>query len=172
MAATEASTRRRFLCDAMLGSLSRWLRFFGLDCEFAGVEASDDEVAARAESEGRWLLTADRELASRGPRTVLVRSISLDDQLVEVLSRLAPDVRPDLGRSRCGECNGELIDVERDEVAAVVPPYVLRTATRFKRCDRCGRVFWPGTHSGRILARMRRVVDRIETDGPRHPTPV
>ncbi len=155
-------TQPRFLCDAMLGSLCRWLRFFGLDSEYAGVEAADAEVGARAEAEGRWLLTADRELAGRGPRTMLVRSLNLEDQLVEVLGRLRLGVRPDLELSRCSHCNGPLVEQERDLVAEDVPPYVLENAERFKRCGRCRRIFWPGTHSEKILARMERVVDRLE----------
>jgi len=151
----------RFLCDAMLGSLCRWLRFFGVDCEYAGVEASDAEVGGRAEAEERWLLTADRELAGRGPRTMLVRSVELEDQLVEVLGRLRLDVRADLDLSRCSYCNGLLAEEEREQVADDVPPYVLETAERFKRCGRCHRVFWPGTHGKKILARMERVVDRV-----------
>ncbi|MCK5378527.1 MAG: Mut7-C RNAse domain-containing protein [Acidobacteria bacterium] len=151
----------RLLCDAMLGSLCRWLRFFGLDCEFAGVEADDAEVGARAEAEGRWLLTADRELAGRGPRTMLVRSLDLEDQLVEVLSRLRLEVRSDLEHSRCSHCNGLLVEQGRDDVADDVPPYVLKTAERFKRCGSCSRIFWPGTHGESILARMQRVVARL-----------
>ena len=146
----------------MLGSLCRWFRFFGLDCEYAGVEADDDEVGARAEAEGRWLLTADRELAGRGPRTMLVRSIELEDQLVEVLSRLRLEVRPDLDQSRCSHCNGLLIEQGRTEVCDDIPPFVLKTAERFRRCGRCRRVFWSGTHTKKILARMERVVDRVK----------
>jgi uncharacterized protein with PIN domain len=159
---SEFLTQPRFLCDAMLGSLCRWLRFFGFDSEYAGVEADDSVIGSRAEVEGRWLLTADRELASRGPRTLLVRSIDLEDQLVEVLGRLRLDPRPDLDGSRCSFCNGELSEQTRDQVADDVPPYVLRTAERFKRCERCRRVFWPGTHGETILARMERVVGRLE----------
>ena len=158
----ECQSHPRFLCDAMLGSLCRWLRFFGLDCEYAGVEAADAEVGARAEAEERWLLTADRELAGRGPRTMLVRSVELEDQLVEVLGRLRLEVRADLKGSRCSECNGSLEEQGREQVVDDVPPYVLKTAERFKRCRRCHRVFWPGTHGKKILARMERIVSRLE----------
>lgn len=152
----------RLLCDAMLGSLCRWLRFFGFDTEYAGVEVSDDEVGARAEAEERWLLTADRELASKGPRSMLVRSLDLEDQLVEVMSRLRLEVRVGLDLSRCSDCNGLLVDQTRAEVENDIPPYVLKTAERFKRCERCHQVFWPGTHGTKILARMQRVVERLE----------
>lgn len=151
----------RFVCDAMLGTLARWLRLFGYDTLFLGAE--DDRILARlAAAEERWLLTRDRELAAAGPRTLLVRSEGLEDQLREVFVRLDQAPEATLEHARCAECNGELEPAGPDEVAADVPPYVARTAERFRRCRGCGRVYWPGSHSGRIVARMRRVVDSEE----------
>lgn len=154
-----------FLCDAMLGSLARWLRFFGYDADFCGPEVDDAEVARRARMAGRWLVTMDRELAATGPRSLLVRSGDLESQLVEVFSRLG--LRPGgmLDGSRCGECNGELEPVSRDEVRGEVPPYVARTADRFRRCTGCGRHYWPGTHTDRIVTTMRAVIDRLGEEG-------
>ncbi|MFV2073757.1 MAG: Mut7-C RNAse domain-containing protein [Thermoanaerobaculales bacterium] len=148
----------RFLCDAMLGSLARWLRLFGYDALYPAPGVEDRELARRAREEGRWLLTKDRELASAGPRTMLIRAEDLEKQLGEVFGRL--DLRPaaNLDHARCGDCNGCLHAVSRDEVAEVAPPYVLKTAPRFHRCDGCGRVYWPGSHSQWMLARMERVV--------------
>ncbi len=145
----------------MLGSLARWLRFFGFDTTYLEPGVPDPVLADTASSEDRWLLTRDRELSTVGPRTLLVRSERLDDQLVEVLSRLALRPAAHLGQSRCGECNGVLQDVEREEVAGVLPPFVLATAPRFRRCIGCGRVYWPGTHGARILARMQTIVERL-----------
>ena len=33
-----------------------------------------------------------------------------------------------------------------EQAAPLVPPYVARTQTDFRRCTRCRRVYWPGTH--------------------------
>ena len=153
--------RPRFLCDAMLGSLARWLRFFGFDTVFLEPGVEDRQIAEQARAEERWLLTRDRELAAVGPRTMLVRSDGLEDQLVEVFGRL--DLRPDatLENARCSECNGELIDVLSEEVTDVVPPHVLATSPRFRRCTGCRRVYWPGSHGDRILERMATVVQRL-----------
>ena len=145
----------------MLGSLARWLRFFGYDAEFGDPSLADHHLADRARTEGRWLLTRDRGLASFGPRTVLIRSDELDGQLVELCQRLGLRPEPDLERARCGECNGELKPVGADQVAKLVPPYVFRTAARFKRCDGCGRVYWPGSHSERIVEKMQDVIDAL-----------
>ena len=150
-----------FLCDAMLGSLARWLRFFGFDSVFLEPGPEDRVLAEQARVEGRWLLTRDRELASAGPRTMLVGADDLEDQLIEVFGRL--ELRPDatLENARCSECNGDLVDVTREEVAEVTPPHVLATAPRFRRCAGCQRVYWPGSHGDRILERMAAVVQRL-----------
>jgi uncharacterized protein with PIN domain len=154
----------RFVCDAMLGSLARWLRLFGFDCLYAGVTLADPEVAALARADERWLLTRDRALAAVGPpRTLLIRADRLDAQLGEVFQRLALAPAPTLAAARCAECNGELAAVEARAVAGQVPPYVLATAARFRRCLACGRVYWPGTHGERIARRMEQVVAGLAT---------
>lgn len=159
----------RFLCDAMLGSLARWLRFLGFDTAFAGPDLDDSEVARLARRERRWLLTRDRPLAATGPRTILIRAGRLDDQLVEVMERLGLVPDPTLELSRCSVCNGRLRPVRPDDVARHVPPYVRATARRFVRCPDCGRVFWPGTHGRRIRDRMRQVSERLEAGTGYHP---
>ena len=151
----------RFLCDAMLGSLARWLRFFGYDTSYMDPSTDDRSLAERARTEDRWLLTRDRELAALGPRTMFLRTETVEDQLVEVFVRLG--VRPSVGleRARCSECNGELDPVDAGAVANEVPPHVRRTASRFSRCRGCGRVYWPGSHGHRILDTMKRVAARV-----------
>lgn len=155
------SGRPTFLCDAMLGSLARWLRLWGYDAVYLGTEPADEELAERARREGRWLLTRDRELAAAGPRTVMIRSEPVDEQVAEVFERLGLRPGPDLAEARCAECNGAVADASREDVAGDVPPYVLATAERFRRCLECGRVYWPGTHVERILERMRGVLARL-----------
>lgn len=144
----------RFLCDAMLGTLARWLRFAGYDTLF-DPRCSDSELADLARIEGRWLLTADRELASRaGPRVLLVVEGGLREQVGQVLARLG--LRPDPAAffRRCSRCNSLIDQVSRDAVRGVVPPFVAARADRFSRCLGCGRVYWPGTHQRRILERL------------------
>ena len=54
----------KFLADAMLGKLSRWLRMLGQDVEY-NVELGDDQLLVQAKAEGRVLLTKDFELYQR-----------------------------------------------------------------------------------------------------------
>jgi uncharacterized protein with PIN domain len=145
----------KLACDAMLGSLARWLRLAGLDSSY-GPDFDDAELARCAAAAGRWLLTRDRILAAgSGPRVVLLRETAVLVQLREVVERL--DLTLDESRffTRCSLCNGELADVSAESVAELVPTYVASHQARFARCVVCDKVYWPGTHHTRILGQLR-----------------
>jgi uncharacterized protein with PIN domain len=134
----------RLLLDGMLGRLARRLRLLGYDADYER-KATDDELARRARAEGRVLVTRDHGLAGRrGLRAVLIEAEDIDEQVHQVLAELPLS---GTGRHpRCSECNGLLSPVAHSEVADRVPPYVWRTQSAFQVCDRCGRVYWPGSH--------------------------
>lgn len=143
-----------FCCDAMLGGLARWLRFAGFDTTVP-VLASDRALEQAARAEGRWLLTRDRELAARaGPRVLCIQSLAVPEQVAEVSRRLRLRVDPAGFFSRCSRCNGRLVPLGREEAQGLVPPYVATHASEFSRCEGCGQVYWPGSHHGRIRARL------------------
>jgi uncharacterized protein len=132
-----------FIADAMLGSLARWLRLAGCDVLY-DARLDDAELVRRSRQSGRVLLTRDGQLSRRrGVRAVFVRSERRAEQLRQVLCAFAGAC----GREpRCGECNGELRRADREDVEGDVPPYVLVTQSEYRRCQGCGRIYWPGTH--------------------------
>ena len=151
----------RFLCDAMLGGLAKWLRAAGYDADYAreGTDFSDGALVRRAIEEGRVLLTSDRGFLERKPvrdeevLLLVVPQLPLEDQLRLVVERF------DLARlpSRCMECNGELETVRPQAVVERVPPGVIRAQQKFFCCLGCDRVFWHGSHWERIGGRLERV---------------
>lgn len=146
-------TPPRLLVDAMLGRLARWLRLLGFDAEYWR-EGSDEELIAAAAQQGRIIVTRDRALAGRhGLRALYVTSETLEEQIEEVRARLGPGAAP---FSRCSECNGELVDLDRSSAEGRVPPYVWRTQAVFRECSRCGRIYWKGTHWPALLERVGR----------------
>ncbi len=142
----------KFLADAMLGRLAKWLRILGYDTVyFSQIEDSDLVRIARAE--GRTLLTRDRELARRkGLRCLLIESDRFEEQMRQLLRDLDLDV--DISSSRCARCNTVLRPVSKEEVEERVPPYVLRRHEHFSLCPRCDKVYWRGTHWQRMWQRV------------------
>ncbi len=141
----------RFLLDVHLGRLARLLRLLGLDAAY-GNDADDEALARMSVAERRILLTCDRGLLKRSTVThgYCVRSRRTREQLREVVRRfdLARALRP---LTRCALCNGDLATVSRAEALHELPPRTRERATTFRRCTRCGHLYWDGTHVARIL---------------------
>ncbi len=156
----------RFIADAMLGRLARWMRLLGYDVLYhAGLD--DREIARLAVRERRIVLTRDRELAaSRAIRldrpALLVDADGVREQLALVFDAL--DLEPSAGRlfTRCSRCNGVLADATRETVRGRVPPFVLNTSTRFSTCDGCGRVYWDGTQRRLMRRRLAALVPALD----------
>jgi uncharacterized protein with PIN domain len=151
----------RFLCDAMLGGLAKWLRAAGYDAYYAreGTDVSDRTLTAKALAERRVLLTSDGGFLERKPVRdgsvgfLRVPHLSLEDQLRLVVEHFGLVRR----QSRCMVCSGGLETVPRGAITGRVPPGVLRDHECFFLCQGCGRVFWHGSHWQRISDRLDRV---------------
>jgi uncharacterized protein with PIN domain len=142
----------RFVADAMLGRLARWLRALGYDTLYFR-DAPDRRLLVVALAEGRRLLTRDAALARRAREAgLLLRTEDLDAQIREVVRACGPAPRPAL--SRCLECNGLLVASAPEAVRHRVPPYTLATQAAFRSCPDCARVFWAGTHVSGIARRL------------------
>lgn len=136
----------RFLADAHLGRLARYLRMLGFDSLYENA-LSDRDLIRISTGEGRVLLTRDRELLMHRDLThgVYVRGTRPRDQLTYVFDRL--DLRHSSRPfTRCTKCNGDLEEVEKEVVVDRLPARVAERHQCFQKCANCGRVYWPGTH--------------------------
>jgi uncharacterized protein with PIN domain len=150
----------KFIADRMLGTLTRYLRFMGYDTISAnslgqGNAREDTILLGIARTEGRILLTRDRELARRGgDRAVYLESEEVMAQ-IRALSSLGL-ITPDLVMDRCSLCNTRLrpaTDAEVEE-AAYVPEE--RIALEFYLCPACRRIYWMGSHGRNLRASLMR----------------
>lgn len=140
----------RFVLDAHLGKLARFLRLLGFDSSYDASRPDPDLVRCSLE-EHRILLTRDVGLLKHGALThgAFVRATAPERQLMEVVRRfhLSGRIRP---YARCMACNGLLEDAAPGTVAGLVPPRSARRADAFRRCTDCGRIYWRGSHTDRL----------------------
>lgn len=151
----------RFVADVNVGKLARYLRLLGFDVNWSAT--ADDETLARVSTDDqRILLTRDRALLARKVIThgLYVHAVDPVEQVVEVVRRL------DLGCrlapfTRCLRCNHPVVDVPKAEVVDQLEPLTRRYYDDFRRCTGCGRIFWAGSHHGRLVT----IVETIRARG-------
>jgi uncharacterized protein len=140
----------KFILDVHLGKLAAYLRMLGFDAAYERSSA-DAELARISAEEHRILLTRDRGLLKHGVIThgYWVRETNSRRQIAEILHRfhLAGAIRP---FTRCMACNGALGPISKGQAQGVVPEQAFEHHHEFRRCERCGRVYWKGSHYARM----------------------
>lgn len=153
----------KFVVDVMLGSLSRWLRLFGFDTLYFN-DCSDKDLIRISLQQDRILITKDNALArSRLLRKVLlIHSEKLKSQLKEVFEYLTASENYFFLPPRCSICNGETEIISKNEVISEVPEYISFTKDMYRRCKRCGKVYWYGTHMQNIEKMKKELFDELK----------
>ncbi|MEW8450671.1 MAG: Mut7-C RNAse domain-containing protein [Candidatus Thiodiazotropha sp.] len=142
----------RFVADAHLGKLARYLRLLGFDCLFFN-DAGDANLVRISKDEGRVLLTRDRGLLMHRilSHGCFIHGIEPRRQLQELVRRLQLEnlCKP---FTRCMECNGLLAAAEKRQIEDELPTNVRQHYDAFWRCDHCGRIYWQGSHYRELRA--------------------
>lgn len=158
----------RFIADAHLGGLARFLRMLGFDTLYDNRYA-DDEIRARASDERRIVLTRDRALLVC--RTIThgcyLHARRPEAQLQEIVARLqlGGRIRP---FTRCLHCNLPLEEAECTQVLQRVPPAIVDRYQRFMVCAGCRRVYWQGSHWERMRDLLRVLLPNEFATGSKH----
>jgi uncharacterized protein with PIN domain len=151
--------KTRFWCDSGLGGLARWLRALGYET-FWRYHISDEELIRLAQQDHAILLTTDSMLMERRvirdgeiPALWLPPTLYLPEQLEFVFEEFDLEIKP----SRCMSCGGELRVVNKESLREKIPPKTYCWLNEFFICQRCGKLFWHGTHWEKIKARLAKV---------------
>ncbi len=141
--------QQKFIADAMMGEVARWLRLMGYDVLY-NRNYTDYQIMRIAEKTGRIIITRDRGLHYRarkaGLRSVFVASDDTVSRLAEVAYYTGIRLKADPDTSRCPACNGVLEKVDREKVKGRVPPGAYEAYDTFYVCTSCGTVYWRGSH--------------------------
>ena len=147
----------KFMCDAGLGGLARWLRAAGYEAAWEP-DIDDDKLLQEARSMPATILTTDAMLMERRllrdriiPAFWLPPTLSIPEQLALVFREFGLTVRG----ARCMSCGGELLPASKEALRERIPPKTYRWLDEFFVCRRCDKLFWHGTHWQRIVRRLK-----------------
>lgn len=140
----------KFIADVMLGRLAKRMRLLGFDVLYDRTIDDNDLIRLSLEQD-RLILTRDTGLAERplAVNHVLIADNDIRSQIKQVLSAFPRGVLPQ-PLTRCSECNEPLVAIFRKKAKDLVPAYVYEKHETFLQCMTCKRVYWTGTHVGRM----------------------
>lgn len=148
----------RFIVDAMLVKLGKFMRIIGLDTEIVDNSIADDLVIQQVIEKDRVLVTMDKLLYKRMQKkeqeTIFLDTDILEAQLIHVLKSeniafLIEDIdNPISYDSRCSLCNSLLKTMVKKEVKGKVPETTYTSFEDFWGCqnETCGKIYWMGSH--------------------------
>ncbi len=143
-------SQSKFIADANLGRLARYIRLLGFDCLYRN-DYSDGAVAEIASEQQRIVLTRDRMLLQRKIITYgyFVRSDIPKIQVKEILKRfnLYRLIQPMV---RCTHCNGKLVKTVKQKIAYRLEPLTKKHYDNFLICSECDQIYWQGSHCMRV----------------------
>ena len=139
----------KFLADAMLGRLAKWLRVMGYDTHYEPFyrEGAIEHLVLQ----GRTLLSRHKGRTDHHSGSLFIRSNHVKDQLMEMKD--AGPLEPQEGKwfSRCLICNVLLEEVNPEDALDSVPEYIFhQNISGIRSCPSCHRFFWPGSHRERM----------------------
>jgi len=158
----------KFLVDAMLGKLVRFLRIFGYNTVYADElerlfnmsPVSDDKLQEYAEKEDRIIITKDLPFYNKTrANAVYLKGEGVYNYLNQLKLKLNLDFQFDIYRARCSLCNSFLKLVhDKKDIKQEVLTQTYNNYEEFYRCSNpnCGKIYWNGPHITDILDKVNR----------------
>jgi uncharacterized protein len=134
----------RFICDAMLGKLAKYLRILGFDTIYA---ASGTELDKYEDTYNPLLVLTKRKMKNiTFSNCIYIESNDVIGQLNQIKDIIKTNIEKESLMKRCIKCNTLLIDVKKNDIESLVPEFIFHRYDIFKFCPFCRKVYWGGTH--------------------------
>ena len=150
----------RFVAEAPLGKLAKWLRILGFDALYDADGYYDGRETIETYNRIRLTRTQRRMLQPKAPGMIFIRSNDPMQQAREVVGALNLVEKDIQLFSRCANCNVRVHAIDKASIYGHVPDYVWETHAHFSQCGQCSRIYWPGSH----MERVRGIVKKLFND--------
>ena len=157
----------KFLVDAMLGKLARFLRIFGYDTIYASDlidyystnPVPDKKLNEYAVWSNRIVITKDIPFFYEiKEKAVLLEGEGVYNYLNQLKLKLNLVYDFNMDKARCSDCNTELKAVEnKNSIKKIVKHKTFKIYDEFFQCinPKCQKVFWNGSHIADIVKKLR-----------------
>lgn len=158
----------KFLVDAMLGKLARFLRIFGYDTIYANdledyfkiYPVPDENLKKYAEENNRIIITKDHHFYNKSKSiSVYVEGEGIYNYLNQLKKELNLHYKFNLKKARCSICNSILRVVNNKNcIKELVLEETFKNYNEFYQCSSldCKKVFWNGPHILHITNNLKK----------------
>ncbi len=144
---------KKFICNGMLGKLSRLLRIVGIDSAYSNEGMA---ILLLARKEDRIIVTRNTRL--RGKKDVFFLDKTKPEQQLQTVVdayNLWSEIKP---FTRCIVCNEKLISVTKEAVKGKVPYFTYKHFSKYAMCPQCERIYWKGSHYKNMMHEVQAVL--------------
>ena len=157
----------KFLADAMLGKLARFLRIFGYDTIYASDlidhyhtnPVPDKKINEYAVLNNRIVITKDLPFYKEiKENAILLEGEGVYNYLNQLKRKLNLDYDFSMEKARCSVCNTMLKKVDKkNSIKEFVKCETYKNYNEFFQCTnrKCQKVFWNGPHIADIIKKLR-----------------
>jgi len=161
----------KFLTDAMLGKLTRFLRIFGFDTIYANDlitffqlnPVPDKNLIEYAKRDGRIIITKDYALYKHyTENSIFLKGEGIYNYLKQLNKLFGLNFKFNLKRARCSICNSQLQRVEnKNSIKKLVLEETYNNYDEFYQCLnlKCKKLYWQGSHIEDIEYRLSNTLD-------------
>ncbi|MHA1914021.1 MAG: DUF5615 family PIN-like protein [Promethearchaeota archaeon] len=156
----------KFVVDAMLGKLVRFLRIFGYDTVYANDlinhfhvdPVPDEKLAEYAKITDRIIITKDLYFYEKfAGKSVHLKGKGVHNYLNQLSKVLNLEFEFKVEKARCSHCNSRLERVDdKSEVKDLVLMETYNHYNEFFKCKNldCKKIYWEGSHIEDIKKKM------------------
>ncbi len=157
----------KFLTDAMLGKLTRFLRILGFDTIYANDlidlysinPVPDEKLSEFAVRSNRIVITKDLQFYNRiKEHAFLLEGEGVYNYLNQLRQYLNVVYEFKIEKARCSVCNATLKKVSnKNSIKELVKLETFKTYNEFFQCNNpcCKKIFWNGPHIADIIKNLK-----------------
>ncbi len=157
----------KFLVDAMLGKLTRFLRIFGFDTVYANdleehfkiSPVPDEKLVIYAQKNNRIIITKDYPLyKSFTERGFYLKGEGIYNYLHQLKNNLNLNLNFSMENARCSICNSSLKKItDKKLIEDRVKSETYKHYDEFFQClnPNCKKVYWDGPHIMSIIKKLK-----------------
>ena len=161
----------KFLVDAMLGKLSRFLRIFGFDAIYANDlidyyhadPVPDEKLKQYAEKYDRIVITKDLPFYQKmREKAIFLEGKGVYNYLNQLKVKLKLNYNFNIEKARCSTCNSPLQEVpDKILIKNLVKGETFLNYNEFFQCvnPTCRKVFWNGPHITDINRKIQNMTE-------------